>query len=138
MDRQLRENHACSVRSRHFTAAYQRAGNYDHHDTFGWWCAYSWAGIGLYARRSELRTIPALTQRWLAEEKIPNVGEVSLAHNGVLFLDEFVEFRNDVIQALRQPLEIANYHIACAGNHDIPCRFYAGCFQQSVPVRLPL
>jgi magnesium chelatase family protein len=54
----------------------------------------------------------------------PTVGEVSLAHNGVLFLDEFVEFRTNVIQALRQPLEEKSITISRAsGSFSFPADF---------------
>jgi magnesium chelatase family protein len=55
---------------------------------------------------------------------VPRVGEVSLSHNGILFLDEFIEFRSDVLQALRQPLEDREITVSrSAGTFTFPADF---------------
>ena len=79
---------------------------------------------------------------------IPHPGEISLAHKGVLFLDEIPEFRRDTLEVLRQPLEERYVNLSRTyGNYTFPANFMLvaamnpcprGCFPNAKCTCTPL
>ena len=89
-----------------------------------------YSAAGLHARKGLIRNRPFRSPHQSASAVAivgggsdPKPGEASLAHRGVLFLDELPEFQRNILESLRQPLESGEVHIARArGTMTFPAR----------------
>lgn len=69
--------------------------------------------------------------------RIPKPGEISLAHYGVLFMDELTEFSRNILESLREPLENKEIFInRLSGNYRFPCNFMFVASMNPCPCRI--
>ena len=99
-------------------------------------CTEIWSVAGLTSRRHPIvSTRPFRSPHHTVSATalagggaFPKPGEISLAHNAVLFLDELPEFRSDVLEVLRQPMEDGQVTVSrVAGTVTFPARFMLVC-----------
>lgn len=101
---------------------------------------YSVSGL-MPERGSIIKTRPFMAPHHTASDvslvgggSVPKPGEISLAHNGVLFMDELPEFHRNVLESLRQPLEDGYVTVSRAsGSIRFPSKFMLVCAMNPCP-----